>query len=224
MPAGGTFTTYENVSGKMDASLVLIYNRRVKTIKSRLSLTAGGDYACTPTFIGSRKNLTRSYSPHLGIRLTSNFSTKVRIVFSSGNAFIYARNDIGDDNRYFQEKAGCTVESNFAKRIFFNANYEYTLYKPIGDIGRRNERNMLNLICGCKFHKGMGSVSVSCYDLLNRSTAFKTSMNSDYIRNGWTPTFGRYWSVNIGYRFNKTKSGAKPGGMRLNDGRENIKM
>lgn len=220
IPAGGTFTTYENVAGKMSAGFSINYAGLQKCIRSRLSVTLGGNYNCTPTFVGDRKNLTRTYTPSLDVRLTSNFSKQIRIMLSSHNTFIYARNNIGDDNRYFRETVGCNVESNFAKRLFLNANYEYSLYQPIGDSGVRNQRNMLNVVAGCKFHKNRGAVSISCYDLLNRSTSFKTSMYSDYVRNGWTPTFGRYWTVNVSYRFNKTKSGAKTSPMRLNDGSE----
>ena len=218
VPAGGTFTTYENVNGKMSANIRITHGAQWKLIRSRLNVSLGAAYICTPTYIETQKNLTRTYTPDLRVSLTSNFSKQVRISVSSDNTFIYARNSESDDNRYFRETAGCTVESNFAKRLFVNLNYEYTLYKPIGGSGVRDDRNMLNVAAGCKFHKNMGAVSITCYDLLNRSTAFKTNMFSDYVRNGWTPTFGRYWSVNISYRFNKTRSGAQPPQVRLDDG------
>lgn len=224
VPPGGTFTTYENVSGKMSVSVNVIYNRRVKWLKSRLSLSMNNNYDCTPTYVESRKNMTRSYTPNISIGLNSNFSRQIRFKVFSRNAFIFSWNNADNDNRYFREAAGCSMESNFAKRFFFNVNYEYTLYKPLANAGSRHETNMLNAVAGYKFLKNMGAVSISCYDLLNRSTAFKTTMYSDYVRSGWTPTFGRYWSINVSYRFNKTKSGAKPSSMRLNDGSENIKI
>ena len=224
VPPGGTFTTYENVSGKMSVSVNVIYNRRVKWLKSRLSLSMSNNYDCTPTYVESKKNMTRSYTPNISIGLNSNFSRQIRFKVFSRNAFIFSWNNADNDNRYFREAVGCSMESNFAKHFFFNVNYEYTLYKPLADTGSRHETNMLNAVAGYKFLKNMGAVSISCYDLLNRNTAFKTTMYSDYVRSGWTPTFGRYWSINVSYRFNKTKSGAKPSSMRLNDGSENIKI
>lgn len=205
VPPGGTFTTYENVSGQMSADVSLAYNRRVKWLKSRLSLALSNNYDCTPTYVESRKNLTRTYTPNISITLNSNFSKKIRFKVFSRNAFIFSRNNADNDNRYFREAAGCSMESNFAKRFFFNANYEYTLYKPLAGSGSRNETNMLNVVAGCRFLKNRGAVSICCFDLLNRSTAFKTRMYSDYVRSSWTPTFGRYWSFNISYRFNETK-------------------
>ena len=224
VPSGATFTTYENVSGKMSVFMNLIYNRRINRLKSRLSLALNNSYDCSPTYVDSSKNLTRTYASGFSISLNSNFSKQIRFNVFSRNSFIFSYNTADNDNRYFRETVGCSMESQFAKHFFFNANYEYTLYKPLTGIGKRHETNMLNVVAGYRFLKNMGAISISCYDLLNRSTNFKTSMYSDYIRNGWTPTFGRYWSINVSYRFNKTKSGANPGSMRLNDGSESIKM
>ncbi len=36
-------------------------------------------------------------------------------------------------------------------------------------------------------------------------------MMSDYVTNNWSRMFGRYWTIGIGYKFNKTgKLKAKP--------------
>lgn len=68
---------------------------------------------------------------------------------------------------------------------------------------------------GLRLFKGKLNIDLTVYDIFNKSTNFKSMMYSDYVQNSWTPTFGRYWSFNVSYKFRSTKS---PSNIRLNDG------
>lgn len=221
VPAGGSFTTYENVGGFYMGSVFVAYNRRVKALWSRLSVSAGDSYSCMPSFVGDRKILIRSNSASFRVKLTSNFSRKFRLSLSSANSYVSSRNDAGNSSRYFREQVIGTLESTFARRFFFDAAYEWTLTAPVGgSVGVRSDRHMLNAVAGCKFHKNMGAVSLLCYDLLNTGSVFSTRMRSDYVYNCWTTAFGRYWMINVSYKFNRRQSSVKSGGVSLDDGRD----
>ena len=60
---------------------------------------------------------------------------------------------------------------------------------------------------GCKILKRRDDISFTAYDLLNRNSGYKTAMYSDYIQNTWAHSFGSYFTFNIAYKFNKSKSG-----------------
>ena len=219
IPAGGTFTTYDNIDGYRTCRIYLGYNGRLQFIRSRLHVSFNGNYTCYPSYVGDEKNRTRTYSPSIRVGLTSGFSKKVRLKLASNNTLIYNRNDVGDNYRYFRETVQGSIESNFAKRLFANAVYEYNLYKPIGGSnGRRDERHMLNAVVGCKFHKNMGAVSLLCYDLLDVGAAFKTIMKADYVQDNWASSFGRYWMINVSYKFNKKRAGTQAPRVTLDDG------
>ncbi len=211
VPAGGTFTTYENLNGALSASVSGEYSLRIKALRSNMRFTLSGDYQRTPTYVGEQRNRTTTYSPRAMIMLNSNFSRKVRLSLASSSSLIFSENRIGNDSRYLNERIMCALDSNFAKRLFFNSYYVYSLYKPLGSIGSRNENSQLNMIFGCRFHKSRGTVSLAGYDLLNRSTAFTTKMAADYQNSSWRSTAGRYWCVNVSYSFNKSQSGAAAG-------------
>ena len=62
-------------------------------------------------------------------------------------------------------------------------------------------------------------MSIAALDLLNATTRFHTVMQNDYILNSWSESSGRYFTLNIGYKFFKSKSGlTQPKTMRLKDG------
>lgn len=67
---------------------------------------------------------------------------------------------------------------------------------------------------GCKILKRRGDISFTAYDILNRNSGYKTSMGSDYIQNTWTRSFGRYFTFNIAYKFNSSKSGVTNSGIK----------
>ena len=54
------------------------------------------------------------------------------------------------------------------------------------------------------FKNRSGDISLTVYDILNRNESFTSSMMSDYVTNNWSRMFGRYWTIGIGYKFNKT--------------------
>ena len=51
--------------------------------------------------------------------------------------------------------------------------------------------------------KGRVLVGVAAYDLLNRGSNFTTTTYADYEMQGWQPSFGRYFTFNVGIRLNK---------------------
>lgn len=62
---------------------------------------------------------------------------------------------------------------------------------------------MLNALVGCMLAKGRVLVGVAAYDLLNRGSNFTTTTYADYEMQRWQPSFGRYFTFNVGIRLNK---------------------
>ena len=46
-------------------------------------------------------------------------------------------------------------------------------------------------------------LALSAHDVFDNTTGFSTSMTSNYIRNVYTHTFGRYLMLSFAYRFNE---------------------
>ena len=47
---------------------------------------------------------------------------------------------------------------------------------------------------------------VAAYDLLNRGSNFTTTTYADYEMQRWQPSYGRYFTLNVGIRLNKPRN------------------
>ena len=227
IPAGGSFTTYANAGGEFWFSPNIEYAFVWKALRLRCRMALAGTYRRNSSYIGDAKNTTEQFAPGVNLGISSNFSRVFRLQVSAISRYAYTRNNIGNDVRYFTERITGRINWNITKKIFLNTTYEGRLHIPIRNRqGIRNEEHTLNAMAGYKFLKGKGAVSIACYDLLNRSSNFRMSVLADYRQYNTQPSLGRYWCVNLSYKFNKTKSGDKTGseGMSaspsLDDGRD----
>ena len=207
-PAQSTLTTYENVNGMWTANADIKWIRPLRKIKSQLTVNAIFNYDDTPSFVDDALNRTKSYAPELSLSLRANVSRSFRFTVGTRTSYIYSENNIGQDDKYFQQGASANAELiNIFKRFYLNAAYSLSYYKRFGGNSYDLNNQILNVAVGCKILKRRGDISFTAYDILNRNSGYKTAMYSDYIQNTWTRSFGRYFTFNIAYKFNKSKSG-----------------
>lgn len=207
-PAQSTLTTYENVDGMWSVVGDVKWIRPLRKIKSQLTVNAIFNYDDTPSFVDDALNRTKSYAPELSLSLRANVSRSFRFTVGTRTSYIYSENNIGQDDKYFQQGASASTELiNIFKRFYLNATYSLSYYKRFGGNSYDLNNQILNVAVGCKILKRRGDISFTAYDILNRNSGYKTAMYSDYIQNTWTRSFGRYFTFNIAYKFNKSKSG-----------------
>ena len=208
VPAQSTLTTYENVNGQWMANADIKWIRPLRKLKSQLTVNAIFNYDNTPSFVDDALNRTKSYAPELSASLRANISRSFRFTVGTRTSYIYSENNIGQDDKYFQQGVSANAELiNIFKRFYFNAAYSLSYYKRFGGNSYDLNNQILNVAVGCKVLKRRGDISFTAYDILNRNSGYTTAMYSDYIQNSWTRSFGRYFTFNIAYKFNKSKPG-----------------
>ncbi len=206
-PAQSTLTTYENVDGMWRANADIKLVHPLRRIKSQLTVNTIFDYDDTPSFVGDVLNRTKSFAPALRLGLRANISRSFRFSLGTATSYIYSKNDIGQDNKYFQQGASVNTELiNIFKRFYLNTTYSLLYHKRFGGDNYDMNNQILNVAVGCKILKRRCDISFTAYDLLNRNSGYRTMMYSDYIQNTWTHSFGRYFTFNIAYKFNRSKS------------------
>lgn len=207
-PAQSTLTTYENVDGMWAADADITWVHPFPRIKSQLTVNPKFNYDDLPSFVGDALNRTKSYAPLLRLGLRANISRSFRFSVGSTTSYIYSKNDIGQDNKYFQQTASVNTElTNIFKYLYLNTTYSLSYHKRFGGDNYDMNNQILNVAVGCKILKRRCDISFTAYDLLNRNSGYKTLMHSDYILNTWTHSFGRYFTFNIAYKFNRSKTG-----------------
>lgn len=186
----------------------------LRKLRSRLKVQTTFNYDDTPSFVGDVLNRTRSYAPELTLDLRANVSRSFRCTVGTRTSYVYSKNSIGQDDKYFTQGVWATAElANIFKRFYFNTSYSLSCYKRFGVSRYEPNNQILNVSVGCKILKRRGDISFTAYDILNRNSGYKTSMSSDYIQNTWTRSFGRYFTFNIAYKFNRSKSGVTNSGI-----------
>ena len=206
-PTQSTLTTYENINGRWIACADIKWIRPLNFLKSQLTVNTIFNYDDTPSFVGDLLNRAKSYAPELKLDLRANVSRSFRFSVGTRTSYIYSENNIGQDDKYFQQGVSANTELNIFKRFYLNVTYSLSYYKRFEGNSYDLNNQILNVAIGCKILKRRGDISFTAYDILNRNSGYKTAMYSDYIQNSWTRSFGRYFTFNIAYRFNRTKPG-----------------
>ena len=207
------------------ANMDIKWVRPFRKLKSQFTVNTIFNYDDTPSFVGNALNRTISYVPELKLNLRANVSRSFRFTVETRTSYIYSKNNIGQDDKYFQQGVSANTELiNIFKRFYFNATYSFSYYKRFGDDNYDLNNQILNVAVGCKILKRRGDISFTAYDLLNRNSGYKTAMHSDYIQNTWTHSFGRYFTFNIAYKFNKSKSKVTNSSVKDGSVGENLKL
>lgn len=102
VPAQSTLTTYENVDGLWTAGADVKWIRPLRKLKSQLTVNAIFNYDDTSSFVGDDLNRTRSYAPELNLSLRVNVSRPFRFSVGTRTAYIYSKNNVGQNDKYFQ--------------------------------------------------------------------------------------------------------------------------
>lgn len=210
IPAQATLTTYENVADSHSLSGSVSFDTPLNFIKSNFTSSVSMSYSDSPAYVQDELNRTNSYRPSVKVGLRSNFSRKIQISINSTSAYNYSRNTVGNDNKIFNESVNLNWSFNDIFGFLYTAgNYSATFYRNLS-MGSASDvnTNILNLSGGVRFGKNNNlDLSFNIYDVLNRDPGYSTSMQSNYVQNRWTQQFGRYFIVNLSYKFNSTHSG-----------------
>lgn len=207
-PAQSTLTTYENAGGMVTADGRIQFKRMIKAIRCNLDASIRYAYENAPSYIGERANRTRSHIPGADLGLKSNFSDKVRFTLGAAATYVHSENTASETDKYCRTSLAAGLElPAILKHLHFNARYNAAFYNRFGGRAYNTADHILNLALGCKFLKRRADLSVVVYDVLNRNTGFQTAMYSDYVQNRWSYSFGRYFTVNLGYKFNSVRTG-----------------
>ena len=217
-PAQSMLTTYENLKGMITCGVRFSYSQNIPSILCKITVYPQFVYETIPSFVQNNLNKNQNYAPSLRLIFSSNFSRAFRLSLNSLNTFTYATNTIGQNNRLLHYSSRLSTENRFLKYFIFNTFYDMQYYQRLTD-HKTHAVHLLNAVLGVKMLKGDMEMSIAAFDLLNATTRFHTVMQNDYILNSWSESSGRYFTLNIGYKFFKSKSGlTQPKTMRLKDG------
>lgn len=202
-PAGSTLYTYENISGTFSLSSDLSFSQRIAFLKSTFRASVRYDYNQRPTYIEDQKNFSRQQQPSISLSLGGTQSKNLRLSVNASTSYSDVENTIGTNTRYLYYTGSAMAEIRCLKVLQIYLNYNMAHCNYLTDTGTDTTTQMLNAMVGCMLNKGRVLVGVAAYDLLNRGSNYTTTTYADYEMQRWQPSYGRYFTLNVGIRLNK---------------------
>jgi hypothetical protein len=207
LPKGATFSTYGNVDGSVAVRSFLGWSTRIKPLKLNVNGTLGYDFARDPSYIEEKLNVAHRHDPYMFLYVTTNFSRRYVMELRSNTNLSVVLNSRYSDVSYLDQKVSLFSKNKITDWMFVNAQYTFVMRSPFHDAGVGLQDHMLNAIVGFALKKSGVEINLSCYDILNRTSSFKTTVVGNYTQTSFNPDFGRIWMVTAVWRFNSTKKG-----------------
>ncbi|AWH85107.1 hypothetical protein HYN59_08205 [Flavobacterium album] len=199
-------TTYRNISGVMNSTLSLNWNRSFKKEAHEWLLNTGVsvNYSTDKGFLNSELYNSRS------VGLTPNFNVTYRygelLTISPSYSFNY--NEYNYTNysvssaSSFVHNAGLEATSYWPNHTVIGADLGYTFNSNIPD-GFKKDFYLLNTSVGYNFLKDQLLFKVKVYDLLNQNTGVKRTVQATSVTNEENIVLKRYVMFSLTYKLNK---------------------
>ena len=207
MTGGTTYMTYDNLDGAVSAQADVSWSTRIKALKLNLNTFLSYGFMRDPSYVEERLNIAHRHNPAVRFKVSSNFSRKYSFELMTRTAASFVYNSRYSDVSYLDQSVSFNTRNKITDWMFVNAEYHYSLRYPFQDNSNILQDHMLNAIVGFRLKKSGVELNITCYDILNRTSSFRTTVQRNYTQTSFTPDFGRIWMVTAVWRFNSTQRG-----------------
>jgi len=196
-----TISTPENMDQGTNISSWLWSNLPIIKTKLALDMNGGLDFSNTPTRINDTLDDIKSQSYNLGSRLNFTPGNKLVLavgVYGSISKIRYAKNKKQDQD-YYDYTLTSSVKWQFANRMFFESNFNYSAYKneklnfdqsvPLWNASVRRILGKNN-----KFE-----MRLAAFDIFNKNVDINQYASKNYIERSNANTLARYFMLSLTY-------------------------
>lgn len=201
--SGSQMLSFENADGDWSSSVAANLQSRFPKARINISVTPSFDIEKSPQYIGSE--LSCLMTQKASARLIFNWSPrKFRFTLHFSGGYFDSRNDLSQrlaSGCSLTCSAGASYSLPYGMLLSCNASGNSLIYSS----GPGRDLNSSTLKCEFTkfFLKRNLEVTFSAMDLLSNSEKYTTSVTSNYYRQSWTPSYGRYFMLTVRYTFRK---------------------
>ena len=204
--AGSMLYTYANTGeGVWRANVSLPFSTMFRKTGLTVHAAPEGYFETAPQYVG--ESLSTMVTARAGI--TGRVQWRPGGFSLTMKPRIYWFNSDNSSGRHitsgWQVGGGLYATYKFPFGMYVHAVAEDSYFKYLSGAGTDN--NVLRLKCSiwCYFLQNTLKVSLSAMDLLNRGSSYTTASTSNYFRQVWKPTYGRYYVLTVVYEFRHKK-------------------
>ena len=234
---GGKTNTYQNIDGNMDGFARIMYNTPLKNKRFSINTGTFGRYIRENTFISdsnsiANKNRANTFRIQEDLRLKFN-SDQFQFNIGANIAYENTKNSLSKNNNkaiydyggfadfmwfiptyggFLNIFKGVTVESDltYSSNSGYEAGYEQNTWLWNAAVSKQFD---------IKFKKGESTTTIpttvrfKIYDILQDRSSVSRTVGGDFTRYTTTNTINSYFMVNLIFRFQTFKGGAKSSDM-----------
>lgn len=215
VPAGATLNRTENADHALTGYLTMNASSRLSLLKGKLKPTVTFvprlDYRQMPQYFGEVLDRTTEWTPSLNTTMTAPLWKGAQASVAGNVAYIRATSQEGSmDRKAIRGQFDLDFSTEFLKHAYFTGNYSW---RPVRDLSVKDMSQnfqQLNLALGLNFLQKDLKVCIRGIDLLRSGSVYTLTMGPSYVTHAWTPVYGRYFVLDISYRFNNSGGRAMP--------------
>lgn len=216
----GQTETYKNISGNMEGKLRLMFNTPLRNKKFSINTSTFGNYERQNTYISQKnteetpKNTANKYKIGENLRLKFN---SVKFQFDLGGNFSFEN----VNNSRSKEKNQTVYNFGGLGSFSWYLPYDFILESDLTyssnagyDSGYKLNEWLWNASLSKQFLKGKNAtVSFKMYDILQQRSSISRSSTAKYIEYASSNIINSYFMVNLSFKFQSFKGGAKASDM-----------
>ncbi len=215
VPAGASVLRTENADYGLSANITLNTSARLSLLKGKLKPTVRIqpklDYRLMPQYFGEVLDRTAEWTPSLNATVLAPLWKGAELSLKGNAAYIRAISQQGTmDRKAFRGQLDVDFSTDFLKHAFFSGNYSWRPIRDLSTPSMGRDYHQLNLALGLNFLKKDLKVCIRGVDLLRSGSVYTITMGPSSVTHSWTPVYGRYFVLDISYRFNNSGGRAMP--------------
>ena len=215
VPAGASLLRYENADFALNGTLSLNTSARLSLLKGKLRPTVRLqprlDYRLQPQYFGEVLDRLSEWTPQMNVSVTAPLWVGAQASLTGDAAYIRATSVEGSMNRKaVRGRLDVAFSTDFLKYATFAGDYAWRPLWNLSEQGRNQNLQQLNLSVGINLLKKDLKIAFRGIDLLRNGSVYAITMGPSSVTHSWTPVYGRYFVLDISYRFNNSGGRSMP--------------
>jgi hypothetical protein len=215
VPAGASVLRTENADYGLSANFSLNTSSRLSLLKGRLkptvTLQTKLDYRLMPQYFGEVLDRTAEWTPSLNATVLAPLWKGAELSLKGNAAYIRAiSRESAMDRKAFRGQLDVDFSTDFLKHAFFSGNYSWRPVRDLSESNLNRDLHQLNLAVGINLLKKDLKITFRGIDLLRSGSVYAITMGPSSVTHTWTPVYGRYFVLDISYRFNNSGGRSMP--------------
>jgi hypothetical protein len=215
VPAGASVLRTENADFGLGANITLNTSARLSLLKGKLKPTVKIqpklDYRLMPQYFGEVLDRTAEWTPSLNATLMAPLWKGAELSLNGNAAYIRAISQESTmDRKAFRGQLDVDFSTDFLKYAFFSGDYSWRPVRDLSIQSMSRDLHQLNLALGLNFLKKDLKIRLRGIDLLRSGSVYTITMGPSSVTHSWTPVYGRYFVLDISYRFNNSGGRSMP--------------